>query len=203
MRTIARLSQAPIQFLRSIRFTASRFSESTTESLEPRPPSECRGFLRPTAFASFFLLAVLVFLAAPVTKHGSAKTAPNPTQHHWYQIGRASWYGRALQGQPTASGQAFNMHGMTCAHRTLPLGSLVRVTNLSNQKSVVVLVNDRGPQVQSRIVDLSYAAARALGFRGTAHVRLQIVDRTPTPEEVASLTAVDENHQKQNSPVWK
>lgn len=83
------------------------------------------------------------------------------------------------------------MHGMTCAHRTLPLGSLVRVTNLSNQKSVVVLVNDRGPLVPTRIVDLSYAAARALGFRGTAHVRLQVVDRTPTPEEVASLTAVE------------
>lgn len=164
------------------------FTETTMKSLWPRPPAERRRLRRWAALISLLLLIVLVFLGSPTTKFGSTKTAPNPKTRHWYQIGRASWYGSAFQGQPTASGKSFNMDSMTCAHRTLPLGSLVRVTNLSNRRSVVVLVNDRGPLVPNRIVDVSYAAARALGFRGTAHVRLQLIDRTPTAEEVASLT---------------
>jgi len=95
----------------------------------------------------------------------------------WYQIGRASWYGEELQGQQTASGEDFDMNQLTCAHRSLPLGSLIRVTNLRNHKTVVVRVNDRGPMPQNRVVDLSYAAARFLGFssRGTAPVRLDLV----------------------------
>ena len=84
------------------------------------------------------------------------------------------------------------MNAMTCAHRTLPLGSLVRVTNLHNHRSLVVRVNDRGPMVdtQTRVVDLSYAAAKRLGFshRGTVRVRLDLVDVKPTPTEVAMLT---------------
>lgn len=189
MRAIARPPRQLLQLLRSL-LTASE----TPSSFWQRPLAERRRFWRPAAVLSLLLLAVLVFLGSPTTRHGSTKTAPNPHSHHWYQIGRASWYGSGFQGQPTASGQAFNMHSMTCAHRTLPLGSLVRVTNLGNKKSVVVLVNDRGPLVPNRIVDLSYAAARALGFRGTAHVRVQLIDRSPTPEEVASLTMVHENH---------
>lgn len=99
-------------------------------------------------------------------------------KRHWYQVGRASWYGEELQGQQTASGEDFDMNKLTCAHRSLPLGSLVRVTNLRNHKSVVVRVNDRGPMPQNRVVDLSYAAARFLGFssRGTAPVRLDLVN---------------------------
>ncbi|MGB7190800.1 MAG: septal ring lytic transglycosylase RlpA family protein [Acidobacteriaceae bacterium] len=101
---------------------------------------------------------------------------PRP-QHHWYQMGRASWYGEMFQGQPTASGEDFDMNAMTCAHRSLPMGSLVKVTNLRNHKSVVVRVNDRGPIPTNRVVDLSYAAARFLGFsrRGTAPVRLELI----------------------------
>src|SRR5690242_863836 len=74
-------------------------------------------------------------------------TIKSPTAHrqHWFQFGRASWYGHALQGQPTANGEAYDMNAMTCAHRTLPLGSLIRVTNLRNHRSLVVRVNDRGP----------------------------------------------------------
>lgn len=103
--------------------------------------------------------------------------APQHTRHHWYQIGRASWYGQLFQGRETASGEDFNMNAMTCAHRTLPMGSLVKVTNLRNHKSVVVRVNDRGPIQPNRVVDLSYAAAHFLGFshRGTAQVRLELV----------------------------
>jgi rare lipoprotein A len=144
------------------------------------------------------LLATAFFLT-------SARTAPSvhaqpqtdqaanvPTVHrqHWYQFGRASWYGHALQGQPTATGEAYDMNAMTCAHRTLPLGSLVRVTNLRNHRSLVVRVNDRGPMIETRVVDLSYAAAKRLGFsyRGTVKVRLDLIDTRPTPTEVAMLT---------------
>ncbi len=118
-----------------------------------------------------------------------AKTAHH---QHWFQFGRASWYGHALQGLPTATGEAYDMNAMTCAHRTLPLGSLIRVTNLHNHRSLVVRVNDRGPMVDTgtRVVDLSYAAAKRLGFsqRGTARVRLDLVDVKPSRTEVAMLT---------------
>ncbi len=104
--------------------------------------------------------------------------ADTDKKRHWYQIGAASWYGEELQGQQTASGEDYDMNQLTCAHRSLPLGSLIRVTNLRNHKTVVVRVNDRGPLPQSRVVDLSYAAARFLGFssRGTAPVRLDLVN---------------------------
>ena len=99
-------------------------------------------------------------------------------KRHWYQIGRASWYGEDFQGQQTASGEDFDMNQMTCAHRSLPLGSIIRVTNLRNHKAIVVRVNDRGPMPQDRVVDLSYAAARFLGVssRGTAPVRLELLN---------------------------
>ena len=108
-------------------------------------------------------------------------------KRHWYQIGRASWYGEDFQGQQTASGEDFDMNQMTCAHRSLPLGSLIRVTNLRNHKAIVVRVNDRGPMPQDRVVDLSYAAARFLGFssRGTAPVRLDLVN---SKTELAQLS---------------
>jgi rare lipoprotein A len=76
---------------------------------------------------------------------------------------------------------------MTCAHRSLPLGALVRVTNLRNHRSIVVRVNDRGPMVTTRIVDLSYAAAKVLGFRGTTRVRLDLIDASPNLSEIARL----------------
>jgi rare lipoprotein A len=109
---------------------------------------------------------------------GKNADAKADAKRHWYQIGRASWYGEELQGQQTASGEDFDMNQLTCAHRSLPLGSLIRVTNLRNHKVIVVRVNDRGPVPQDRVVDLSYAAARFLGFssRGTAPVRLDLVN---------------------------
>jgi rare lipoprotein A len=112
---------------------------------------------------------------AQITPQTSAKA--HIPRHRWYQIGRASWYGSVFQGHETASGEDFDMNAMTCAHRSLPMGSMVKVTNLRNHKSVVVRVNDRGPVSGSRVVDLSYAAARLLGFsrRGTAPVRLELV----------------------------
>jgi len=94
-----------------------------------------------------------------------------------YQVGTASWYGHDFEGKPTASGEDYDMYDMTAAHPTLPLGSYVRVTNLHNGRAVVVKVNDRGPIVPGRIIDLSYGAAQALQFeqRGLQKVRLDLV----------------------------
>src|SRR5277367_5110857 len=94
-----------------------------------------------------------------------------------YQIGTASWYGDYFEGKPAASGEPYEMYDMPAAHLTLPLGSLVRVTNLRNGRAVVVRVNDRGPIVPGRIIDLSYSAAEALQFRsrGLQRVRLDVV----------------------------
>jgi len=94
-----------------------------------------------------------------------------------YQVGTASWYGDYFEGKPTASGEDYDMYDMTAAHPTLPLGSYVRVTNLHNGKAVVVKVNDRGPIVPGRIIDLSYGAAQALQFehKGLQRVRLDLV----------------------------
>ena len=95
-----------------------------------------------------------------------------------YQVGTASWYGENFDGKPTASGEAYDMYDMTAAHLKLPMGSYVRVTNLHNGRSVIVRVNDRGPVVPGRIIDLSYGAAQALQFRqrGLQRVRLDLIN---------------------------
>ena len=94
-----------------------------------------------------------------------------------YQVGTASWYGQNFEGKPTASGEPYEMYDMTAAHLKLPMGSYVRVTNLRNGRSVIVRVNDRGPIVPGRIIDLSYNAARALRFeeRGLQRVRIDVI----------------------------
>jgi rare lipoprotein A len=135
---------------------------------------------------------------APPAAHGATtqatarKAAPGnlEARRHWFQFGRASWYGRDFQGQTTANGEAYDMNAMTCAHRSLPLGSLIRVTNLRNHRSIFVRVNDRGPVPVTRVLDLSYAAARTLGFTssGIANVRIDLVATRPTRSEIAQLT---------------
>jgi rare lipoprotein A len=136
---------------------------------------------RYAVLAGAAFLAVLGFSGSQA---GNAEPPATPApQHHWFQIGNASWYGRMFQGQPTANGESFDMNDLTCAHRNLPMGALVRVTNLNNSKTVVVRVNDRGPMIRSRVIDLSYAAARFLGFGGsrggTAPVRLELINDDP------------------------
>lgn len=93
------------------------------------------------------------------------------------QYGNASWYGSSFHGRKTASGESYDMHEFTGAHKDLPFGTLIKVRNLRNGKEVVVRVNDRGPYVKSRIVDLSRAAASVLGIvsRGTARVSIQVI----------------------------
>ena len=136
--------------------------------------------------------------AAPVPNHQQprAKTSANPlapkavkktqkaskAEPKPYQVGEASWYGKQFHGKTTASGEDFDMFEFTAAHRTLPLGTFVKVTNLKNGKWIIVRVNDRGPYVGDRIMDLSYSAARMLNFRdGVERVRLDLIQ----PERVA------------------
>jgi rare lipoprotein A len=110
-------------------------------------------------------------------------------RHFWqrpFQIGKASWYGKELEGSPTASGEPFDPNQLTAAHPTLPLGTWVKVTNTRNQRWVLVRINDRGPGIPDRIIDLSYTAARMIHMtgQGLATVRLDLVK---TPEESSSL----------------
>ena len=95
----------------------------------------------------------------------------------YIQYGNASWYGRKFHGKKTASGERFNKQSFTGAHKQLPFGTIIRVTNLRNGKDVYVRINDRGPFVRGRIVDISRAAAEAIGFRkrGVAKVRVEVV----------------------------
>jgi rare lipoprotein A (peptidoglycan hydrolase) len=94
-----------------------------------------------------------------------------------------SWYGEDFDGQPTATGEPYDMYGATAAHPTLPLGSIVRVVNTRNHRSQVVRINDRGPYVEGRELDVSYAVAQKLGFdqRGIARVRLELLEVPSRP----------------------
>ncbi len=114
---------------------------------------------------------------------------PQNTVHKPYQVGTASWYGGDFQGKETASGEPYDMYELTAAHPTLPLGSHVRVTNLRNGRNVIVRINDRGPVVPGRIIDLSYGAARVLGVkaRGLQRVRLDVVKPQRQPQTMAML----------------
>jgi rare lipoprotein A len=141
-------------------------------------------------------------VASPTVKREIAATNPDSStagtrsaaKRHWLQIGKASWYGGRFNGRTTANGETYDMYGLTCAHRTLPLGSWVRVTNLNNKKSAYLRVNDRGPMAESLILDLSYAAAQRLGVEGLAKIRLEVVapsDPRVAEQMVAELKMAD------------
>ena len=117
--------------------------------------------------------------------------ARKPAKTRPYEVGTASWYGEFFDGKPTASGEDYDMYDMTAAHPSLPLGSYVRVTNLRNGRAVVVKVNDRGPIVPGRIIDLSYGAARVLQFehQGVQKVRLDLVKPRTKHQTVYQIVA--------------
>ncbi|MDH0182366.1 septal ring lytic transglycosylase RlpA family protein [Stutzerimonas stutzeri] len=98
--------------------------------------------------------------------------------HRYSATGTASWYGTKFHGQPTANGEKYDLYGMSAAHKTLPLPTYVKVTNLDNGRTVTLRVNDRGPFYSDRIIDLSFAAAKKLGFAetGTARVKVEGID---------------------------
>ena len=103
--------------------------------------------------------------------------APAPRDGAAHQVGMASWYGGKFHGRTTASGEPYDMNALTAAHPKLPFGTKVRVTNLANGRSVVLRINDRGPYVKPRIIDVSRQAAERLGFRraGLAKVRVEVI----------------------------
>lgn len=138
---------------------------------------------------ALIVLAVMLPLAAcapgklPNTKVGKPYSVNGKTYYPTYDItydniGEASWYGPGFHGNRTASGETYDQHDLTAAHPTLPMPSLVRVTNLGNGKNAIIRVNDRGPFAANRIIDLSKKSAQVLGIGGVAHVRVQYL-----PEE--------------------
>ncbi|BBP81243.1 septal ring lytic transglycosylase RlpA [Pseudomonas sp. No.21] len=126
--------------------------------------------------------------AVPMPHYGSIKANPYTVLGKTYYpmsdarryqaTGTASWYGTKFHGQATANGEAYDLYGMTAAHKTLPLPSYVKVTNLDNGRTVILRVNDRGPFYSDRIIDLSFAAAKKLGYAetGTARVKVEGID---------------------------
>lgn len=146
--------------------------------------------LEPSHLPMALCMSVL-FVLSGCAGPGKAPTPPpgypSPYQINgkWYQPtksardfrerGIASWYGRPFHGQKTSSGQAYDMHAMTGAHKTLPMGTYVSVCNLRNGKKVVVRINDRGPFVRGRIIDLSYGAAKQIGLVGPGTAPVEVV----------------------------
>ena len=124
----------------------------------------------------------------PYTVFGQGYT-PMTQRGPFRQRGRASWYGRKFHGQPTSTGEPYDMYAMSGAHKTLPLPSYVRVTNLSNGKSVIVRLNDRGPFHSDRIIDLSYAAAYKLGYLGQGSTEVEIEAVGPDDEPMLQAEA--------------
>ncbi len=126
------------------------------------------------AFPAFAATSLLLAACAEQVQPQPAAVPSAPT---FSQVGEASYYDAKFDNHKTASGERFKADGLTAAHRTLPIGTMVRVTNLNNHRSVVVRINDRGPVSRRRIIDLSAAAARELGIhdQGVMRVRLDVV----------------------------
>ena len=122
-----------------------------------------------------------VVLVMTVLATGCGLRAPAPPEPGHPQTGVASWYGPGFHGRATTSGEIYDQHGLTAAHPSLPLGTLARVTNLDTGHAVDVRINDRGPFVKGRAIDLSYAAASKIGVvgPGTARVRIDVIERPP------------------------
>lgn len=131
------------------------------------------------------MMALFAITGCAATRPSAAIDPPDPPPHsqkahghaHHGQTGYASYYARAHDGLRTASGERYDMDEMTAAHRTLPFGTRVRVTNLENGRHAVVRINDRGPFRKGRVIDVSYAAARKLGLvhSGVAKVRVEVL----------------------------
>ena len=126
----------------------------------------------------YHLLLLFFIISVASCGHSSSRRKKNyPIPVHYTEKGIASWYGKDFHGRKTANGEIYDMYKYTAAHKFLPLGSHVKVTNLKNQRSVVVRINDRGPFIKGRILDLSYMGARALDIveDGIAPIKLKVV----------------------------
>ncbi|HEX9021389.1 MAG TPA: septal ring lytic transglycosylase RlpA family protein [Nitrospirota bacterium] len=134
----------------------------------------------------------------PAAAVESLPSPPPPPVRSYGERGTASWYGKELDGKKTASGETFDMNALTAAHRLLPFGTIIRVTNLDNSKSVEVRITDRGPFIRSRVLELSYGAAKELGFvsQGTARVAIEVVKavRDSGPYTVAAAIYTEQEN---------
>ena len=138
----------------------------------PAPPPRVRSLLRSSAL---FLSATLFLQGcSPAGGRGTPPPTPGASRPGWTQTGIASWYGEPFHGRTTASGEEYDMNQLTCAHRTLPFGTRIRVQNLENGRSVTLRVTDRGPFVEGRIVDVSRRAAQELEMIGAGLARVRI-----------------------------
>jgi len=150
----------------------SRLQCSTGNTRETGGWNVCRMRARRLPATLDLALSTALLLAACARPHA---VAPRPVVLGMSETGLASWYGPEFQGRRTSSGEVFDMYQLTAAHRDLPLGTWVLVTNLDNGRAVEVRVNDRGPFVSDRILDLSYAAADLLGVVGPGVVPVRVV----------------------------
>ncbi len=145
----------------------------------------------PVALLSLAGLTLLVQATAPKAENRSgermntfrAYSASPEVEPTEVIVGKASWYGGSFHGRPTSSGVPYNRFALTAAHRTLRAGTVVRVTNLRNQRSAVLVINDWGPVPEDRVIDVSEAAAALLGFRerGLARVRIEVYRAANNP----------------------
>lgn len=135
------------------------------------------GMVFPTHGRSALPVACLLLVCLTACSSSRRETQADLPCDKTYVV--ASWYGAEFNGRPTSSGEIFNMHAMTCAHKKYPFGTKLKVTNVSNQKSVHCIVNDRGPFVEGRDLDMSYAAAKEIGLTalGTGRVMMEINGR--------------------------
>lgn len=124
------------------------------------------------------VLSSCAFTATPIGDYRVTRSAPIEV-HEQLEQGKCSWYGPGFHGRKTANGERFNQNALTAAHKTLPLGSMVEVTNVRNGRTVRVKINDRGPFIKGRIIDLSKAAAIALGTKeaGIGEVQIRIISK--------------------------
>lgn len=166
----------------------------------------------------FFLVVAILFLSFCSPKRG-VKSEParerekereiinmRPIRENILQTGMASWYGKDFHGKRTANGEIFDMNKLTAAHKELPFNTIVEVENLENHKKVIVRINDRGPFIKERIIDLSYKAARRIGFekKGTAMVSLRLIN----PQDIKitnygeSISNMPPDNFKEDKDAW-
>jgi rare lipoprotein A len=142
-------------------------------------------FLVVFTFLIFLFHGCATVKSPPVQSKTFPTSRPYKVMGKWYQpmrdandfmqVGKASWYGKKFHGRKTANGEIYDMYAISAAHKTLPIGTYVRVHNLNNNKKIVVRINDRGPFVRGRIIDLSYAAAKKIGIVGSGTAKVKIL----------------------------
>lgn len=140
----------------------------------------------PMTLSNKNLLLAAIALVVAIFLSSCAPYQARRTPQHYRTIGTASWYGPGFHGHRTSNGERYDQHDLTAAHRSLPFGSNIRVTNMDNGKAVVVRINDRGPFVRGRIIDLSKAAAQRIDMLGTGTARVELASLNADKRDTSS-----------------